>query len=106
MKPSAASGNSSGTRGGNCTRGTICACWPRRKGAGNWRLYYLMETLASTGIRVSELKFVTVQALHAGRAWVEGKKGKGRLVLLTPKLCRVLARKYRQRGHHRGRCSS
>ena len=43
------------------------------KGAGNWRLYYLMETLASTGIRVSELKFVTVQALHAGRAWVEGE---------------------------------
>ena len=30
------------------------------KGRGNWRLYYLMETLASTGIRVSELKFVTV----------------------------------------------
>ena len=30
------------------------------KGTGNWRLYYLMETLASTGIRVSELKFVTV----------------------------------------------
>ena len=67
------------------------------KGAGNWRLYYLMETLASTGIRVSELKFVTVQALHAGRAWVEGK-GKGRLVLLTPKLCRVLAKYCRQRG--------
>ena len=64
---------------------------------GNWRLYYLMETLASTGIRVSELKFVTVQALHAGRAWVEGK-GKGRLVLLTPKLCRVLAKYCRQRG--------
>ena len=67
------------------------------KGTGNWRLYYLMETLASTGIRVSELKFVTVQALHAGRAWVEGK-GKGRLVLLTPKLCRVLAKYCRQRG--------
>ena len=67
------------------------------KGRGNWRLYYLMETLASTGIRVSELKFVTVQALHAGRAWVEGK-GKGRLVLLTPKLCRVLAKYCRQRG--------
>ena len=43
---------------------------------GNWRLYYLMETLASTGVRVSELQYVTVQALHTGRAWVEGK-GKG-----------------------------
>lgn len=31
----------------------------------NWRLYYLMETLASTGMRVSELRFVTVQALAA-----------------------------------------
>ena len=34
----------------------------------NWRLYYLMETLASTGMRVSELRFVTVQALAAGTA--------------------------------------
>ena len=56
-----------------------------------------METLASTGIRVSELKFVTVQALHAGRAWVEGK-GKGRLVLLTAKLCRTLWKYCRKRG--------
>ena len=67
------------------------------KGTGNWRLYYLMETLASTGIRVSELKFVTVQALHTGRAWVEGK-GKGRLVLLTAKLCRTLGKYCRKRG--------
>lgn len=37
----------------------------------NWRLYYLMETLASTGMRVSELRFVTVQALGrpAGCGW-------------------------------------
>ncbi len=67
------------------------------KGRATGGLYYLMETLASTGVRVSELKFVTVQALHAGRAWVEGK-GKGRLVLLTPKLCRVLDKYCRNSG--------
>ena len=39
----------------------------------NWRLYYLMETLASTGMRVSELRFVTVQALAAGRVRVDCK---------------------------------
>ena len=65
--------------------------------ARNWRRYYLMETLASTGVRISELQYVTVQTLRTGRVWVEGK-GKGRLVLLTPKLCRVLAKYCRQRG--------
>ena len=65
--------------------------------ARNWRLYYLMETLASTGVRISELQYVTVQTLRTGRVWVEGK-GKGRLVLLTPKLCRVLDKYCRQRG--------
>ena len=45
------------------------------KGTGNWRLYYLMETLASTGIRVSELKFVTVRpCTRGGPGW----KGRGR----------------------------
>ena len=55
-----------------------------------------METLASTGVRISELQYVTVQTLRTGRVWAEGK-GKGRLVLLTPKLCRVLAKYCRQR---------
>ena len=56
-----------------------------------------METLASTGVRISELQYVTVQTLRTGRVWAEGK-GKGRLVLLTPKLCRVLAKYCRPRG--------
>ena len=34
---------------------------------GNRRLYYLMQTLCSTGIRVSELKFITAQAVRPGR---------------------------------------
>lgn len=64
---------------------------------GNWRLYYLMETLASTGVRVSEVQYITVQALQAGQVWVEGK-GKDRLVLLTAKLCRALGKYCRKRG--------
>ena len=64
---------------------------------GNWRLYYLMETLASTGVRVSEVQYITVQSLRAGQVWVEGK-GKDRLVLLTPKLCKALSKYCRQRG--------
>lgn len=59
------------------------------KGRGNHRLYFLMETLSATGIRVSELPFVTVEALAAGRARVDCK-GKRRTVLLTRKLCRAL----------------
>lgn len=55
----------------------------------NWRLYYLMETLASTGMWVSELRFVTVQALAVGRVRVDCK-GKHRTIFLTAKLCRAL----------------
>ena len=32
----------------------------------NQRLYYLMQTICSTGIRVSELKFITVEAVKSG----------------------------------------
>ena len=67
------------------------------KKSGNWRLYYLMETLASTGVRVSEVQYITVQSLQAGQVWVEGK-GKDRLVLLTAKLCRALGKYCRKRG--------
>ena len=52
---------------------------------GNPRLYWLMQTLASTGIRVSELRFVTVEALHSGRATVDCK-GKQRVVMIPQKL--------------------
>lgn len=67
------------------------------KKSGNWRLYYLMETLASTGVRVSEVQYITVQSLQAGQVWVEGK-GKDRLVLLTAKLCKALSKYCRKRG--------
>ena len=52
---------------------------------GNPRLYWLMQTLASTGIRVSELRFVSVESLHSGRAVVDCK-GKRRVVMIPQRL--------------------
>lgn len=43
----------------------------------NERMYLVMETICSTGIRVSGLKFITVEALESGRAQV-ALKGKTR----------------------------
>ena len=53
------------------------------------RLSLILQTICSTGIRVSELKFVTVEAVHTGRAEV-CNKGKRRTVFLPDKLCRLL----------------
>ena len=65
--------------------------------AGNERLYLVMETLCSTGMRVSELRFVTVEALEKGFALVDCK-GKRRTVLLTKRLRRALAQYCRRHG--------
>lgn len=47
----------------------------------NRRLSLLLQTICGTGIRVSELRFVTVAALQTGRATVDCK-GKTRTVFL------------------------
>lgn len=49
----------------------------------------LLETICATGIRVSEVKYITVEAAHAGRAEIS-LKGKLRVILLPGKLCRKL----------------
>jgi len=59
------------------------------KSKNNERLYLLMQTICSTGIRVSELKFITVEALKRGFSEIYNK-GKRRTVFLPDKLCRVL----------------
>ena len=56
---------------------------------GNLRLYYLMQTLGSTGIRISELRFITAQALREGSAVVDCK-GKRRVILIPKKLRKKL----------------
>ena len=53
------------------------------------RLKLVMETLCATGIRVSELRFITVSAVNSGTARVTCK-GKHRLIFLSKKLCQRL----------------
>ncbi len=55
----------------------------------NKRLYYIMQTICSSGIRVSELSAITVEALENGRANINSK-GKMRVVILPKELCRML----------------
>ena len=55
----------------------------------NERLALVIQTICATGIRVSELQFITVEAVQAGRAEIDNK-GKRRLVFLPEKLRRLL----------------
>ena len=55
----------------------------------NERLYLLMQTICSTGIRVSEVRYVTVEAVVRGIAEINCK-GKRRQVFLPKQLCQIL----------------
>ncbi len=59
------------------------------KNRRNERLYYLMQTIGSTGLRISELKYVTCEAVKAGQARINCK-GKIRQVFLPRQLCKML----------------
>lgn len=65
------------------------------------RLFFWLQTIASTGIRVSELPFITVEALALRRAQVS-LKGKTRVVLLPQRLCRELYDYARKNGIQSG----
>ena len=55
----------------------------------NERLALLLETIGSTGIRVSEVKYITLSAARKGKTQIS-LKGKIRVILLPKKLCRKL----------------
>ena len=59
------------------------------RGRGKERLALLMETIGTTGIRVSEVQYMTVKAVREGKAEIS-LKGKIRTILLPGKLCRKL----------------
>lgn len=65
------------------------------------RLYLLLMTLGSTGIRVSELAFITAQAVQNRRAEIH-LKGKYRTILLPRKLCKQLLAYCRKNNIHEG----
>ena len=63
--------------------------WSTANAQGKHRLALLMETICATGIRVSEVRYITMDAIQSGRADVS-LKGKIRTILLPGKLCRKL----------------
>lgn len=61
----------------------------------NARLSLILQTICATGIRVSELKFITIEAVQTGRTEISNK-GKRRVIFL-PQQLRKLLRKYAQK---------
>lgn len=59
------------------------------------RLSLVLQTICATGIRVSELRYITVEAVRCGRAEISNK-GKRRVAFLPEKLRRHL-KKYLQK---------
>ena len=54
-------------------------------------MYYLMQTVCAVGMRVSELKYITVEALKNRQAVINAK-GKYRVIMLPSGLCSTLLR--------------
>ncbi len=67
----------------------------------NDRLLLLMQTICSTGLRVSEHRFITVEAVRQGHAQV-CNKGRTREVFLPAQLKKMLLAYCRARGLERG----
>ena len=67
----------------------------------NKRLNLIIQTICGTGIRVSELQYITVEALHNGEAIVNCK-GKNRRVFIIPALKKKLLRYVKEQGISEG----
>ena len=73
------------------SRGEYLRLVQTARAQGRERLCLAMQTICATGIRVSELRFITVEAVRTGRATVTGK-GKCREILLPGALRQKLKR--------------
>lgn len=71
------------------------------KQEGNERLALVLQTICATGIRVSELKFITVEAVRLGRTEINNK-GKFRTVFLPGRLREQLKKYLRKEKCTRG----
>ncbi len=87
--------------GRELTRGEYTRLLDTAQRQGQERLALLMETICATGIRVSELQYITLEAVGLGRAEI-ALKGKLRTILLSAKLCRKLKKYARKQGIRAG----
>ncbi len=71
------------------------------KRLGKERICLVMQTICATGIRVSELRFITVDAVNKGYAEVN-MKGKCRHVLIPKDLLKLLNQYIKKSGREKG----
>mgnify|MGYP001852575862 FL=1 len=71
------------------------------RATGNKRTQLLLETICSTGIRVSELQFITAEAVRSRKASIRCK-GKCRDILLPKELCHRLQKWCQKHRIHTG----
>lgn len=71
------------------------------KQRNNQRLCLIMQTIAACGIRISELSYITVEAVRSGRAVVR-LKGKTRYVFIVRKLQNKLLSYIKEQGLTQG----
>lgn len=71
------------------------------KAKQNERFYMLLQTICSTGIRVSEHPFITVESLKNGKAVIHNK-GKLRIIYISKELCTILLQYCQAHNIHTG----
>jgi len=67
------------------------------KSAGNRQIRFILQTICATGIRVSELKYFTLESLRDGQVTIRCK-GKTRTILIPGKLKNLLLSYAKKRG--------
>ena len=71
------------------------------KSQGRHRIYHVMQTLCATGLRVSELKYITMEAIKHGKTEIMNKN-KTRIAFIPDRLRNALLRYAKQRGIYTG----
>ncbi len=71
------------------------------KAADGSRLSYILQTICGTGIRISELQYITVESVNIGKATVSCKN-KTRIIFIPKAVQKILREYIRKTGVRRG----
>ncbi len=71
------------------------------KAAGDSQLSFILQTICGTGIRISELQFITVETVRAGKA-VVNCKNKTRVIFIPAPLQKILKQYIKRTGMKAG----